>query len=126
MPWTLHVEEEFSASHVNGPEGHKCNTMHGHDWLAVVEITYDTLDESGWGPDFGLIKSVIKPLDHNNLNEYFNGDHEDTRDFVIHPMKPSAENLASWIYNQVWSLTARRPDFVEVHEGGANCVTYRQ
>jgi len=115
MTWTLHVEEEFSSAHANGPDGHKCNNMHGHDWLATVEVTYNKLDENGWGPDFGLIKSFIKPLDHQNLNDYF----------APHGIKPSAEEIARWLYHQIWGA-GYKPDFVEVNEGGANSVVYTE
>jgi 6-pyruvoyl-tetrahydropterin synthase len=93
--------------------------MHGHDWLAILEITYDEVDENGWGPDFGLIKSLIKPLDHQDLNDYFSGNYDHKS------MKPSAENIAQWLFHEVWALTSYKPDFVTVNEGGANRVTYR-
>jgi 6-pyruvoyltetrahydropterin/6-carboxytetrahydropterin synthase len=119
--WTLHVEEEFSSAHANGPEGHKCNEMHGHDWLAVVEVSYHKVDENGWGPDFGLIKSFVKTLDHHNLNSTFDG----TLGHYAE-MKPSAENIAKWLYLQVWGAIGLQPDFVEIHEGGANRVRYTE
>lgn len=114
MSWTLHVEEDFSSAHANGPEGHKCNNVHGHDWLAIVEVTYNDLDENGWGPDFGAIKGLIRPLDHQDLNAFFPD------------MKPSAENIAKWLYHQVWGRVGFKPDFVTINEGGANRVTYRE
>jgi len=118
MVWTLHVEEEFSSAHANGPEGHKCTTLHGHDWLAVVEITYHKVDENGWGPDFGAIKNIIRPLDHQNLNTFFTE--------TDLPIKPSAELIGQWLYRQIWGVTGYQPDFVEITEGGANSVTYRE
>lgn len=118
--WTLHVEEEFSSAHANGPAGHRCNEMHGHDWLAIVEITYYTVDENGWGPDFGAIKQLIKPLDHNNLNTLFDGSLGHFAE-----MKPSAENIARWLYNEVGRVLKYMPDFVTIVEGGQNKVTYR-
>jgi 6-pyruvoyltetrahydropterin/6-carboxytetrahydropterin synthase len=122
LMWTLHVEEEFSSAHANGPDGHKCNEMHGHDWLAIVEITYKKVDENGWGPDFGAIKTLIKPLDHRNLNEYFNADFA----HLGEGMKPSAENIARWLYKQVTNVVGYTPDFVTICEGGENRVTYRE
>jgi len=116
-----HVEEEFEAAHANGPEGHKCRTMHGHTWLAEVEFEYpeSMLDENGWGPDFGAIKAIIKPLDHNELNSHFAG-----------RFPPSAENLAKWLWNEAASvvgLTRGRAQnlVVRIHEGGGNFVEYR-
>lgn len=116
MTWTLHVEEEFSAAHANGPAGHRCNTMHGHDWVAIVEITYDAVDENGWGPDFGAIKAIFKPLDHENLNEFFDP----------FGLKPSAELIAMWAHDEIIRTTGYRPDFVTICEGGTNRVTYRE
>lgn len=119
--WTIHVEEDFSSAHANGPDGHKCNNMHGHDWLAVVEISYDKVDENGWGPDFGEIKALIRPLDHQNLNELLG-------------FKPSAENIAAWLYKRVEDVLDAadgkygqcRIEFVRIHEGGANSVTFKR
>jgi 6-pyruvoyltetrahydropterin/6-carboxytetrahydropterin synthase len=125
--WTMHVEQDFSSAHANGPDGHKCNNMHGHDWLAIVECSYDKVDENGWGPDFGAVKGLIKPLDHKNLNELFDGT------LGHYPaMKPSAENIAKWLYGLVKDLLGPAAryggvvDFVTVCEGGANRVTYRE
>jgi 6-pyruvoyltetrahydropterin/6-carboxytetrahydropterin synthase len=121
LTWTLHVEEDFSSAHHNGPPGHKCNETHGHDWKAIVEVTYFEVNTIGWGPDFGAIKALIKPLDHKDLNVYFDGT-------LGHygPFPPSAENIAQWLYQAVFDLIGTQPDFVEVHEGGANRVTYRE
>jgi len=126
VTWTLHVEEDFSSAHANGPDGHKCNNMHGHDWLAIVEITYNDVDENGWGPDFGAIKQFIKPLDHQNLNDFFDGTHRLEGGWLIPSMKPSAELIAQWLWRQIWAATGLRPDFVEINEGGANSVVYRE
>jgi len=111
--WVLHVEEEFSSAHHNGPEGHKCNETHGHDWLAVVEITYHQVNELGWGPDFGDVKGVIRPMDHQNLNKLF-------------AFPPSAELIGQWLYHEIWGRIGIQPDFVEIHEGGANRIRYTE
>jgi 6-pyruvoyltetrahydropterin/6-carboxytetrahydropterin synthase len=111
--WVSHVEAEFSAAHHNGPEGHKCLTNHGHDWKAEVEFTYDQLDEVGWGPDFGAVKAIIRELDHKDLNELF-----------MPAMRPSAENIARWLYEQFADRLGRMPTYVKVQEAAGNWVIY--
>jgi len=111
-----HVEAEVAAAHSNGPEGQKCYTMHGHDWLIEVTIEYEDLDDYGWGPGFGEIKSIIRKYDHKNLNEE-----------VL--VAPSAENLARILYDEiVQNLLFERTDAwtlaVKVHEGGGNWVEF--
>lgn len=115
MTWTARVTEPFSAAHHNGPEGHRCRTNHGHDWLAIIEIQYGQLDELGWGPDFGALKKLVKSLDHQDLNELL--------DFP-----PSAENIAKWLYDETTAFVSSKlayVRFVEIHEGDGNVVVYR-
>lgn len=114
--WTSHVEETFESAHHNAPPDqpeHKCANVHGHSWRAEIELTYGALDEIGWGPDFGALKALIRSLDHRDLNEMF--------DFP-----PSAENIARWLYRQTAEMTGIAPNFVRVHEGRANSITYRE
>jgi 6-pyruvoyl-tetrahydropterin synthase len=107
------VEREIPAAHHNGPPGSRCHANHGHDWRIEVEITYDELDEYGWGPDFSVIKRVIDHFDHQDLNERIRGE------------PPSAEVFARVLCTQIHAATGRRPDFVRVHEGHGNSVCYR-
>ena len=116
--WRSHVEETFESSHHNAPADqpdHKCANVHGHSWLAEIELTYGALDrpEIGWGPDFGVLKGIIRQLDHKDLNAFF--------DFP-----PSAELIAQWIYRQVQEQTGRTPDVVRVHEGRGNMIAYSE
>lgn len=114
--WTLHAEASFSSAHANGPAGHKCNNMHGHDWKAIVEVTFNKVDECGWGPDFGAIKAMVREMDHKNLNEFFKP----------YGFPPSAEYISQWLYGQIRERFGFTPDFVTIVEGDANSVTYRE
>lgn len=116
--WRYHVEVEFEAAHAAGPPGHKCHTLHGHSFKAVVEGEYGEaqIDDYGWGPDFGLIKGVIKPLDHQNLNELA----------LLDGMPPTSEWLSHWIYQRVREEVGLAPDFVRMHEGHGNTMVYRE
>jgi 6-pyruvoyl-tetrahydropterin synthase len=87
---------------------------HGHSWLGVIEWSYseDQLDKYGWGPDFGAVKDLIRKYDHHNLN-------------LMHP-QPSAENLAKTIYEEFFHTFGFKPDFVRLHEGHGNTMTYTE
>jgi len=108
-----HIETTFESAHANGPEGHKCHVMHGHSWVAEIEWEYgpDQQDAYGWGPDFGAAKGIIRNLDHQNLNEVFE-------------FAPSAENIAKWMYEEFERMFGFFPDFVRLHEGRGNTMTY--
>jgi 6-pyruvoyl-tetrahydropterin synthase len=115
--FTLHVERQVEAEHHNGPASSRCHNVHGHSWLIEVEITFgeSELDEWGWGTDFGVIKSLIEEFDHDTLNQHP----------LMGGLAPSAENLARVIYFETISRTGMQPDFVRVHEGKGNTMTYR-
>ena len=65
-----------------------CQRMHGHNWIIVVEIESDTLNDQGMIIDFSVIKEVVYQLDHQNINE-------------IIKCNPTAENIAEWIAHQI-------------------------
>jgi 6-pyruvoyl-tetrahydropterin synthase len=141
-----HVEAQFESSHRNGPPGHKCAgtliglpddvtqilvnaglslddnlraqlsqvfDFHGHSWLAEIEWSYTEkqLDEYAWGPDFGAVKLIIRQYDHHNLN--------------LMMKLPSAENIAKAMFEEFETTFGFAPDFVRLHEGKGNVLTYR-
>jgi len=111
--FTAHVRRTIGAAHHNGPPGHKCLTNHGHSWVIDVEISYpeERLSEYGWGPDFGVIKSILDSYDHQDLNEMM--------------AKPSAEFFSKTLFHLIAERTSFTPDWVKVAEGPeGNEVTY--
>lgn len=109
------MERQFEAAHHNGPEHSRCHNNHGHTWKVKVELEYDSLDQYGWGPDFGVVKQVIDRFDHTDLNDYMKS--------------PSAENVAVFLTENLNSAFATHPGNVrvrqvEVGEGGGNFVTF--
>lgn len=85
---------------------------HGHSWLAELDFAYDEdqLDESGWGPDFGAAKELIRQLDHHNLNLLMD--------------QPSAERIAEWLYGAFMTRFGFAPLRVVVHEGRGNRMVF--
>ena len=112
---------EFHAAHsLKGavPENHKCYKMHGHTYKGeVVLYSYDL--DNHMVMDAGLIKSIIAPLDHANLDEVLG-------------IPPTAENIARWIAEQILAVIFRmqletvvRLDYVQLYETDGMCVTLR-
>ncbi len=112
----LHKEFTFEAAHYLPKYHGKCENMHGHTYKLVVTIEGEP-DSEGMIRDFIEVKKlintkVIEKLDHTTLNDTIEN--------------PSAENIATWIWQQlkqdlnlseirVWetatsSVTLRRED----------------
>ncbi len=111
--FTIKKEFSFSASHqLEGlPPDHPCSRLHGHNYKIIVQLSSETLDETGFVKDYrelGIIKTFIdSELDHRHLNDVF-------------PVNPTAENLAKHLYgyiklkfNQLKSVTVKETDKTE-------------
>ena len=81
---------EISGSHqLHLSRESKCENLHGHNWIVTVYCKSATLDDDGMVVDFTEIKKKIHGLlDHSYLNDIF--------DF-----KPTAENIAYWVTQQI-------------------------
>ena len=75
--YTITKEFHFSAAHqLDGlPPTHQCARLHGHNYIVVVELQAQELDEHGFVRDYGdlaELKHYIDGfLDHKNLNDLF-------------------------------------------------------
>ena len=66
-----------------------CAVIHGHNWVVVVTVEGDRLNQNGMLVDFGQIKALVHtPLDHHHINEMISAN-------------PTAENIARWISDRV-------------------------
>ena len=89
--YTISKEFAFSASHIlNGlVEGHPCGRLHGHNYVVIVELQSNKLDESGFVLDYKnldwLKQFIDNTLDHRHLND-------------VMVVQTSAENIAKWLY----------------------------
>lgn len=121
--YEITVEASFSAAHrlrnYQGP----CENLHGHNWLVRATVRTETLDESGLGIDFRVLKrhlkSILDEFDHKDLNA------------VLDPLRinPSSENIARYIYEHLdtaladWNGTVAR---IDVYETPGCCAAYYQ
>jgi 6-pyruvoyltetrahydropterin/6-carboxytetrahydropterin synthase len=93
--YEISVDESFSAGHyLRGYQG-KCENQHGHNYRVRVMMEGDKLDSAGLLYDFvhlkQVIQTVIRSLDHRNLNDFAPFD----------KVNPSAENIAKHIYDEI-------------------------
>lgn len=92
----IRKEFHFSASHqlTHLPPDHQCARLHGHNYIVVVELTAEILDDNGFVRDYHDLK-LLK----NYIDDVF--DHQHLNDVLDCPS--TAENLARHFYE--WCRT---------------------
>ncbi|WP_350334137.1 6-pyruvoyl trahydropterin synthase family protein [Coralliovum pocilloporae] len=116
--YTISKQFHFSASHqlIGLPEDHPCARLHGHNYIAEVELRSEVLNSVGFVRDYrelAALKDYIDgQLDHRHLNDVL-GD-----DLV------TAERLAKHLFD--WA-SARWPEVsaVRVSETPKTWAEYR-
>lgn len=111
-------EFHFSASHqlFGLPEDHQCARLHGHNYVAVVELASKTLNQPGFVRDYlelaPLKRYIDDVLDHRHLNDVLGDD------------CVTAERMAKHLYD--W-CAARWPETaaVKISETPKTWVEYR-
>lgn len=109
-------EFTFEAAHrlTNVPPDHKCHRLHGHSFHVELRVRGDVGIESGWVMDFGDIKKTFQPfydqLDHHYLNE------------VEGLSNPTSENIARWIWRQLYPMLPGLCEIVVRETCTSGCV----
>lgn len=115
------VEQHFEAAHfLRGYKG-KCENVHGHRYSVVVRLKSRKLNDIGLVYDFTDVKrhlaGIIAGFDHTSLNDIPPFD----------KINPSAENIASTIYQKLKSQLTAEPvsiSAVEVWENPQQGIIY--
>lgn len=91
--WKIGVEYNFESGHflTGVPEGHKCGRPHGHNYVLIVELAGDTVDERGFVRDYFELKPIKQFVD-----EFW--DHRMLNDVV--DFDPTVENLTKFLYQR--------------------------
>lgn len=110
--YTISKEFHFSASHIlyGLEDGHPCGRMHGHNYVIVVELQSDTLNDVGFVKDYRELDPIKKfiddELDHKHLNNILDPfdsivvEHDPQRaPRSLFPGNPSAENMARVLFD---------------------------
>lgn len=91
----LSIVTSFAAAHNLLHYQGDCENLHGHNWKVEVTVSTETLDKSGLGIDFKILKKhtreIMSYLDHKYLNdlEAFKG------------ISPSSEQIARLIFERL-------------------------
>lgn len=122
--YEVSVDESFAAGHfLRGYKG-KCENQHGHNYRVRVSLSGKEVDATGLLYDFvhlkQIIQSVIRGLDHRNLNDIAPFD----------KLNPSAENIARYIYEETAkqmrvSANGAAVSSITVWETDTSAATYR-
>ena len=115
--YEVRVTADFAAAHFLRDYNGKCENLHGHNYKVYAHVRGELLNEGGMLLDFtklkGALRKVIGQLDHTNLNdmEYFN-------------QNPSAERIATYIYENIVELLKQEGEDVFWHEGKKNAYLW--
>ena len=120
--YSLRVETDFAAAHFLSSYHGKCEKLHGHNYRVRLWVSGSELDQGGMVADFSLLKKALKEavslLDHSNLN-----------DMEFFQNNPSAERIASFIFDKVRETLPElglniRPRAVDVFETPTSMARY--
>ena len=117
---------EFSAAHSLRDYDGPCARNHGHNYRLEIVVRAEQLNDQMMVMDFTemdhLLAGVIKPVDHQNLNEIPPFD----------KINPTAEAIAAWFFKElkpgVAAITGGRAGLARVRlwETPEACVTYSE
>lgn len=108
--YTISKEFHFSASHILSglEEGHPCSRMHGHNYVVVVEIKSNELNEVGFVKDYRELEPIKKwidqHLDHRHLNDLLSMNMNGEKIQKTFSPNPSAEIMAKELFTIFQSL----------------------
>ena len=116
--YTISKQFEFSASHQLNhlPNEHKCQRLHGHNFIAELVLKSPVLDNNGFVVDYGDLKPfkdyIDQTLDHRHLNDIIE--------------VPTAENIARHLYDVAWKLWHNVSITVRVSETAKTWAEFSQ
>lgn len=106
----------FSASHIleGLPQDHPCSRLHGHNYIVIVHLKSQSLNENGFVKDYRELSSIKQYID-NNL------DHRHLND--IFEVNPTAENIAKQLFD-IFSKDIPQIYAIEVSETPKTTAIY--
>jgi len=121
--YRLTIQTYFAAAHRLINYQGDCENLHGHNWKVEVTVAARSLDSSGLGIDFKILKArakeVLGRLDHGYLND-------------LEPFRetsPSSENIARYLFEQLQAVLDDgnvKLDKVNVWESENACASYSE
>lgn len=120
--WSVSKKFTFEAAHKLPHHDGKCQRLHGHSWVGVVNVAGHSLRpdgaKQGMVMDYSDIKEVLAPI----VNEYL--DHQ----YLNESLKlesPTSEAIAQWLFNQLRDKLDGLQS-VEIHETCTSRCVYSE
>lgn len=109
---TIQVRAEFHTAHRQLGYPGKCRHLHGHTWRGEITITCKRFarDDCDMSLEFGLLKRIMKDLDHKIIVTADDPELLDAERFeqegvvLIDGRGPSVENVAWYVHGKVIEL----------------------
>lgn len=113
--YKIGISYEFEAGHyLTGlPDTHKCTRQHGHNYVLIVELASEKLDDVGFVTDYFDIRPIKEYIDrewdHRMLNDIvdFNTTVENLACFLYKKFKPEFPMLSAITIKETPSTYAR-------------------
>ncbi len=138
MMYDITVKLKFEAAHRLLTYQGKCKHLHGHSYLALVNIGIEELCPDGFVMDFGVLKKIVGDWidthwDHATilckddpllpiLREHMCKTYELTEN-------PTAEHMAKYLYDHICTVFSPRTEllinWVTIQETVTSWATYR-
>lgn len=112
--YEVRVEADFAAAHFLRDYNGKCENLHGHNYKVYAHVRGMQLNEGGMLMDFTRLKKSLREvcgmMDHTNLNDnpYFD-------------QNPSAERIATFIYERIVEMV---PELAYAEDGFEKATLY--
>ncbi|MFP4175500.1 MAG: 6-pyruvoyl trahydropterin synthase family protein [Halobacteriales archaeon] len=132
MSYSVTKEIEFSYGHRLRNYDGACQHIHGHNGVAEVELSDDTLDDRGMVYDFGDLKDDVKGWIDDNMDHAMLVRHDDPlldylketgEPYYVMDENPTAEAIAREIYEYAESQ-GHPVVAVRLWETGSSYATY--
>jgi 6-pyruvoyltetrahydropterin/6-carboxytetrahydropterin synthase len=96
--YLLKVVTEFASAHTLRDYPGACSRMHGHNWKVELEAVATSLDDTGMGVDFRIMKAAANEVGNRLDHRYLN----DLEPFTS--INPTAENIAAYMYREIAAI----------------------
>lgn len=141
--YTATKEFRFEAGHCLDKHPGKCANLHGHNYVVLVTLGAEQLNEMDMVEDFYKISTFAKPFfeafDHAfiyNTNASSSFEHEIAEVCLKYdhkviklPFRATAENMAKYFYNSLNQMAGNQPfkiTKITVYETASSFATYEE
>lgn len=138
MMYDITIKLKFEAAHRLLTYQGKCKHLHGHSYLALVNIGMEELQPDGFVMDFGVLKKIVGDWIDTHWDHVTILHKDDPLLFILRehackvyelPENPTAEHMAQHLYAYTCAVFSHRTklliNWVTIQETETSWATYR-